>query len=79
LSTMKIWRIIPLQQRIMETLRQLGSCTDDELLKALEKEGENVTPEILSKALLQLEVRGLIRLLGAPKGRRKIEVRQGKP
>jgi Fe2+ or Zn2+ uptake regulation protein len=72
---MKIWRLIPLQQKIMETLRQLGSCTDDELLKALDKEEKNVTPEILSRALLQLEVRGLIRVLGAPKGRRKIEAK----
>lgn len=75
MSTMKIWRLIPLQQKIMETLRQLGSCTDDELLKALDKEEKNVTPEILSRALLQLEVRGLIRVLGAPKGRRKIEAK----
>lgn len=75
MSTMKIWRLIPLQQKIMEVLRQLGSCTDEELLKALDKEGENVTPEILGKTLLQLEVRGLIRVLGAPKGRRKIEAR----
>jgi len=59
----------------METLRQLGSCTDEELLKALDRGGENVSPETLSRALLQLEVRGLIRVLSAPKGRRKIEVR----
>ena len=71
----KIWRLIPLHQKIMETLRQLGSCTDEELLKALDKEGENVSPETLSRALLQLEVRGLIRVLSAPKGRRKIEAR----
>jgi len=73
---MKIWRLIPLQQKIMETLRQLGPCTDNELLKALDKEGKNVTPEILSRVLLQLEIRGLIRVLGAPKGRRKIEAKK---
>jgi len=73
---MKVWRPVPLQQRILEILKETSSCTDEELLKALDKEGENVSPEILNKTLLQMEVRGLIRVTGAPRGRRKIERRQ---
>ncbi len=75
MPALKVWRPVPLQVRILEILRENGSCTDDELLKALSKEGENVTYEALSKLLLQLEVRGLIHVFNAPRGKKKIELR----
>ena len=76
MSIAKVWRPVPLQTRIIEILRGASNLTDEELAKALEKEGEEVTPEVLSKVLLQLEVRGLIRVSNAPRGRKKIELRR---
>ncbi|RLI30524.1 MAG: hypothetical protein DRO46_00195 [Candidatus Hecatellales archaeon] len=73
MSAAKIWRPIPLQLRILEILDDAGSLSDDELLKALEKQGEEVSMETLNRTLLQMEVRGLIRVTNAPRGRRKIE------
>jgi Fe2+ or Zn2+ uptake regulation protein len=75
MPTLKVWKPVPLQVRILEILRENGSCTDDELLKALSKEGETISPETLSRLLLQLEVRGVIHVFNAPRGKKKIEAK----
>jgi DNA-binding MarR family transcriptional regulator len=69
----RIWRPIPLHHLVIETLNSLGSCDDTELLRSLRKEVE-ITPDTLNKILLQLEIRGLIRVSNTTRGRKKIEL-----
>ncbi len=70
----KIWKPIPLSLQILDTLKSLGPCDDTELLRSLKK--EEITPSVLNKALLRLEIRGHITVSNATKGRKKIELRK---
>ena len=70
----KSWRPIPITLKILDALKNLGSCDDSELLRNLKK--EEITIAELNKALLQLEIRGHITVSNATKGRRKIELRK---
>ena len=71
----KIWKPIPLHHLVIETLRNLGSCDDSELLRSLRKEVD-ITSDVLNKVLLQLEIRGLIHFSNATRGRKKVELRK---
>ena len=71
----KTWRPIPLHNQIIEALKSMGPCDDSELLRTLKREGD-ITPAVLNKALLQLEIRGFIYVSNATKGRKKIELRK---
>ncbi len=65
---------MPLPSLIMEIVRKTGGCTDEELIRNLKKENGDVAASTLNKALLSMEVRGLVRVSAAPKGKKKIEV-----
>ncbi|WP_309492127.1 hypothetical protein [Candidatus Hecatella orcuttiae] len=73
----KIWRSLPLHARVIESLKVSGPCTDEELLRNLRKDGDDtLSASTLNKALFQLEIRGLIHVSTAPRGRKKIELRK---
>lgn len=69
----KLWRPTPLPTLILEIVRKTGGCTDEELLRNLKKENGEADPSTLNKTLLSMEVRGLIHVSAAPKGKKKIE------
>jgi len=70
----KSWRSIPLPALVIETLRRLGSTSDDELLRNLRKEIDDISASTFNSILLKLEIRGLIRASNLTKGRKKIEI-----
>jgi len=70
----KLWRPMPLPPLILDIVKKTGGCTDEELLRNLKKETGEVDTSTLNKTLLAMEVRGLIHVSAAPKGKKKIEL-----
>jgi Fe2+ or Zn2+ uptake regulation protein len=70
----KSWKSIPLPALVIETLKRSGSTSDDELLRALRKDIEDISSSALNNTLLKLEVRGLVRVFNLTKGRKKVEL-----
>lgn len=68
---------IPLRNRIVEKVSAHGSLTDAELSKMLSRDGTEMTQATLEKALLDLEILGLISVSVLAKGTRRIEAVKG--
>lgn len=64
----------PLRNRILEKITDHGSVTDSELAKMLIKDEDNATPAMIEKALLDLEILGLVNVSLLAKGTRRIEI-----
>jgi hypothetical protein len=64
----------PLRYAAFEWLKEKKSSTDDELLEALNKNGNKCSPDELDKLLMQLEILGLVTLRWVAKDKRRIEV-----
>jgi len=63
----------PLRNLIYEKIKQAGNMTDAELINILTKDGVIITEEELDKALLDLEIYGLVRVSWVTKDKRRIE------
>ena len=63
----------PLRNLIYEKIKQAGNMTDAELINILTKDGVSITEEDLDKALLDLEIYGLVRVSWVTKDKRRIE------
>lgn len=63
----------PLRNLIYEKIKQAGNMTDAELINILTKEGVAITEPELDKALLDLEIYGLVRVSWVTKDKRRIE------
>jgi hypothetical protein len=63
----------PLRNFIYEKIRHSGNLTDVDLMNILSKEGIQVTEVDLEKALLDLEIYGLVRVSWLTKDKRRIE------
>jgi len=63
----------PLRNLIYEKIRHSGNLTDVDLMNILSKEGIQVTEVDLEKALLDLEIYGLVRVSWLTKDKRRIE------
>ena len=63
----------PLRNLIYEKIKQAGNMTDAELINILTKDGVPITEEELDKALLDLEIYGLVRVSWITKDKRRIE------
>lgn len=68
---------IPLRNRIVEKVAAHGTLTDAELSKMLTRDGVEMTQATLEKALLDLEILGLISVSVLAKGTRRIEAVKG--
>jgi hypothetical protein len=64
----------PLRYAAFEWLAQKKSGTDDELLEALNKNGNRCSPDELDKILMQLEILGLVSVRWVARDKRRIEV-----
>lgn len=64
----------PLRYAAYEWLKEEKSATDDQLLDALNKNGNKCSPDDLNKVLMQLEILGLITVRWVGKDKRRIEV-----
>ena len=64
----------PLKFAAYEWMKEKKSATDDELMEALNKNGNKCSPDEIDKLLMQLEIIGLITIRWVSKDKRRIEV-----
>ncbi|MCP8305223.1 MAG: hypothetical protein H3Z50_07155 [archaeon] len=64
----------PLKNILYEKLRQQKNILDVELLDELKKEDPEITTRDLSRALMQLEIMGLISVSWVRKDARRVEI-----
>ena len=65
----------PLRNLVYERIREFENLTDSELMNSLTKGGVELTEADLSKALMDLEIYGLIRVSWVTKEKKRIELR----
>ena len=65
---------MPLRNLVYETIKNAGSLTDSELSKTLIKAGVSIPEDEFNKALLNLEIYGLIKVSWLTKDERRIEI-----
>ncbi|MGB8935364.1 MAG: hypothetical protein WCC17_09700 [Candidatus Nitrosopolaris sp.] len=63
----------PLRNLIYEKIKQAGNMTDYDLINVLTKDEVPITEADLNKALLDLEIYGLVRVSWVTKDKRRIE------
>ncbi len=63
----------PLRNMIFERVKQLGNTTDYDLLNLLSKDNIIVLEDDLNKALLDLEIYGLVHVTWLSKDKKRIE------
>ena len=77
---MKTWKIRPLYTSIIEELEREGSLTDEELLKTLRQVYGDLTLSELNKALMKMEIEGMVQVSYLARGKRMVElVRREEP
>ncbi len=64
----------PLKYAAFEWIKEKKSSTDDDLLDALNKNGNKCSPDELDKLLMQLEILGLITIRWVAKDKRRVEM-----
>ncbi len=69
----------PLKFTAYEWLKEEKSASDEELLAALNKNGNKCSVNELNKVLLQLEILGLVSIRWIAKEKRRIEVLERPP
>ncbi|MCD6163901.1 MAG: ArsR family transcriptional regulator [Candidatus Odinarchaeota archaeon] len=70
----QIWNLTPLKVLILQIVKKHQVMLDSDLERQLQKYAKNLSPTELNKALLQLEIEGLIHVSQITKTKRKIEV-----
>lgn len=65
---------VPIKNTIYEKIKEEESLTDDELAKALAKDGFVLAEDRFNKLLLDLEIMGLIKVSWLTKDTRRIEI-----
>lgn len=66
----------PLRYAAYEWIKEKKSATDDDLMEALNKNGNSCSPDELDKVLMQLEILGLITVRWVAKDRRRVEFQE---
>jgi hypothetical protein len=66
----------PLTYAAFEWIKEKRSATDDDLMEALNKNGNRCSPAELDKLLMQLEILGLITIRWVAKDKRRIEFQE---
>jgi DNA-binding PadR family transcriptional regulator len=64
----------PLKYAAFEWIKEKKSTTDDDLIEALNKNGNKCSPDELDKLLMQLEILGLITIRWVAKDKRRVEM-----
>lgn len=73
---LKTWKVQPLHMAIVEVLERKGSLADVDLLEALKSTSQfrDLSFNELNKALMRMEIAGLISVSSFIKGRRLIQL-----
>jgi len=66
----------PLTYAAFEWIKEKKSTTDDDLLEALNKNGNRCSPGELDKLLMKLEILGLVSIRWVAKDKRRIEFQE---
>ena len=66
----------PLRYTAYEWIKEKKSTTDDDLLEGLNKNGNRCSPDELDKALMQLEILGLVTIRWVSKDKRRVEFQE---
>jgi len=72
---LRVWRIRPLCSMVVEVLKKNGRITDDKLLDYLRMFYPDLSMKELSRALMTLEINGLVYVTRHSRGRKAIELR----
>jgi hypothetical protein len=64
----------PLRNIVFEKIKSVGSITDEDLVKALNKAGAAMAEDKFNKILLDLEIMGLIKVSWLTKDTRRVEI-----
>jgi hypothetical protein len=64
----------PLKYAAFEWIKEKKSTTDDDLIEALNKNGNKCSPDELDKLLMQLEILGLVTIRWVAKDKRRVEM-----
>lgn len=64
----------PLRYQVYEILKNEHTLTDEEILNALNKNGNSYSINELNKVLMQLEILGLISVRWVSKEKRRVEL-----
>ena len=59
---------------VIDKIKESGSITDKALTKRLVKDGYNISDELFSKILLDIEIMGLVNVSWITKDTRRIEI-----
>ena len=70
----KVWEPRPLQLVVLDLIGRKGPLTDDELLRELKNEKEELSFRELNRILMKLEVNGRVRVSRQMKGKRRVEL-----
>lgn len=70
----KTWGPRPMSLVIVETLQRKGAMTDIELLSEMKDSYGDLSFRELNRALLKLEVTGVVRVSRLMKGKRRVEL-----
>jgi hypothetical protein len=57
-------------------MKEKKSATDDDLMEALNKNGNRCSPDELDKLLMQLEILGLVTIRWVSKDKRRVEFQE---
>jgi hypothetical protein len=74
----KVWSSRPLPLAVVEVLEKKGPMTDDELLDAVTKVYGDLSFRELNRALMKLELGGIVRVSRLAKGKRRAELVEGR-
>jgi Fe2+ or Zn2+ uptake regulation protein len=70
----RVWNPVPLRNVLLSVLsKHQGVILDNELVAIIEKEYGEVSPATLNKALMDLEISGIIHVSRITKTKRRIE------
>ncbi|HDN62993.1 MAG TPA: hypothetical protein ENF56_03415 [Candidatus Bathyarchaeota archaeon] len=72
----KTWKVTPLYTMILDALSRKKSLTDVDLLDFLRSRDDSVTINDLNRALMKLELNGLIVVESLTRGKRRVELRE---
>lgn len=70
----RAWDPIPVHTAIVEILAKKGSLNDSDLYKELESKYNDLSFRALNRTLMQLEIRGVIRVSRLLKKKRMVEL-----
>ncbi|MHA1714033.1 MAG: hypothetical protein ACTSXP_00175 [Promethearchaeota archaeon] len=68
------WRPNPLRNKIVVALlRRKGEISDDELIRLMQKNDQSITPQMIQKELMSLEIEGVLLISQMTKTKKRVK------